>query len=94
MTINPSRRIPNVGNRGDGNLRLMGLIGLGPASGVFTCSLLDRRDRLLSSFNPIYQNAPYDLVYQYIKEMDPLSVRYPLRITVATYVKFTIISYI
>ncbi len=79
MTINPSRRIPNVGNRGDGNLRLMGLIGLGPASGVF---------------NPIYQNAPYDLVYQYIKEMDPLSVRYPLRITVATYVKFTIISYI
>ncbi len=31
-----------VGNRGDGNLRLIGLIGLGPASRVFTCSLLDR----------------------------------------------------
>ncbi len=37
-----------VGNRGDGHLRLIGLIGLGPASRVFTCSLLDR---LLSSFN-------------------------------------------
>jgi hypothetical protein len=38
----------SVGNRGDGNLRLIGLIGLGPASRVFTCSLLDR---LISSFN-------------------------------------------
>ena len=31
-----------VGNRGVGNLRLIGLVGLGPASRVFTCSLLDR----------------------------------------------------
>ncbi len=38
-------------NRGVGNLRLIRLIGLGPASRVFTCSLLDR---LLYSFNPIY----------------------------------------
>ncbi len=32
--------ISNVGNRGVGNLRLIGLVGLGPASRVFTCSLL------------------------------------------------------
>jgi hypothetical protein len=32
----------NVGNRGVGNLHLIGLVGLGPASRVFTCSLLDR----------------------------------------------------
>jgi hypothetical protein len=40
--------VVSVGNRGVGNLRLIGLVGLGPASRGFTCSLLDR---LLSSFN-------------------------------------------
>jgi len=30
-----------VGNRGVGNLRLIGLVGLGPASRVFTFHLLD-----------------------------------------------------
>jgi len=31
----------SVGNRGVGNLRLIGLVGLGPASRVFTFHLLD-----------------------------------------------------
>ena len=51
------KNIGTVGNRGDGNLRLIGLIGLGPASRVFTCSLL-RVDRLLFSNNQKNQNAP------------------------------------
>jgi hypothetical protein len=32
----------SVGNRGVGNLRLIGLVGLGPASRVFTFHLLGR----------------------------------------------------
>jgi len=54
----------SVGNRGDGNLRLIGLIGLGPASRVFTCSLLDR---LLSSNNKNIKMPPYDLVFQHFQ---------------------------
>jgi hypothetical protein len=39
----------------------IGLIGLGPASRVFTCSLLDR---LLFSNNQYINMPPYDLVLQ------------------------------
>ena len=48
-----------VGNRGVGNLRLIGLVGLGPASRVFTCSLLDR---LLTASTP-YTKMPHMTSY-------------------------------
>ncbi len=37
----PFQQLNSVGNRGVGNLRLIGLVGLGPASRVFTFHLLD-----------------------------------------------------
>jgi hypothetical protein len=51
-----------VGNRGVGNLRLIGLVvlGLGPASRVFIFHLLD--SLLTATTNILY--APYDLVFQ------------------------------
>jgi len=49
----------SVGNRGVGNLRLIGLVGLGPASRVFTCSLLDR---LLTASTP-YTKMPHMTSY-------------------------------
>ncbi len=56
-------KLRNVGNRGVGNLRLIGLVGLGPASRVFTFHLLDS----LVPANNNKQNVnmpPYDLVFQ------------------------------
>ncbi len=40
MDWSPSMGLVSVGNRGVGNLRLIGLVGLGPASRVFTFHLL------------------------------------------------------
>ncbi len=51
----------NVGNRGVGNLRFIGLVGLRPASRVFTFHLLDS---LLTA-----TTKTYDLVFQQKKAM-------------------------
>jgi len=40
-TVSGIRHVRPVGNRGVGNLRLIGLVGLEPASRVFTFHLLD-----------------------------------------------------
>jgi hypothetical protein len=58
-------RLKLVGNRGVGNLRLIGLVGLGPASRVFTCSLLDR---LLTASTP-YTKMPHMTSYSNTKQL-------------------------